>query len=212
LARAQKAAEKLSVRAPGKIKVFQNNSNYGLGGTHKAAFLYAERQGFDAVAILHGDNQAKTVEMHELLDLAEAHPEVDAVLGARFMSTSRLEGYSLIRTLGNRALNLVYTLLSGRRTFDLGSGLNIFRLRTLKDHAFLSFSDAFTFNMDLLLDYYRKKSQVIFHPITWREEDQVSNAKAIKVGWITLKTVLRWRFFKPHANVPQFDYRSTLTS
>lgn len=208
LARARAAALKTG---SDKIKVFRNNNNYGLGGTHKAAFLYGESKGYDYVAILHGDDQAKSSELNELIDVAEAKPELDAVLGARFMPASRLQGYSFIRTWGNRGLNWVYTLLSLRRTYDLGSGLNLFKLSTLSDHNFLSFSDAFTFNMDLLLDYYRKGSRVQFHPITWREEDQVSNAKAMKVGWITLKTVLKWRLGASPNSRPQITYQSTMT-
>ena len=34
-------------------------------------------------------------------------------------------------------------------------------------------------------------------PISWSETDQVSNAKTFKVGWIALKTLLRWRAGSP---------------
>lgn len=193
-----------------KFKVFLNDDNYGLGGTHKAAFLYGERNGFDYVAILHGDNQAVTEELGTLIEVARKSPELDAVLGARFMPGSRLVGYNRIRTLGNLGLNWLYTLLTLRKTYDLGSGLNLFKLQTLKDHRFLRFSDKFTYNMDHLLDYFRKRSKIKYVPISWREEDQVSGANALKVGWITLKTLFKWRFL-PFGNPPEPKYLYTST-
>lgn len=187
---AQEAIRKLGHK---NIEVVQNRENYGLGGSHKAAFLYGEKIGVDYVAILHGDHQASTQELHSLIDEAERDASLSAVLGTRFMRSSRLQGYSPLRIVGNVGLNVVYTMLSGRITKDLGSGLNLFRMAELKDRRYLNFSDAFTFNMDLLLDYYHKNAKLGFVPITWTEVDQESNAKAFSVGWIALKTLLKWR-------------------
>jgi len=50
----------------GRIKnlhVFRNKRNYSLGGTHKVAFIYAEKIGATHVAILHGDDQAVASEL-----------------------------------------------------------------------------------------------------------------------------------------------------
>jgi dolichol-phosphate mannosyltransferase len=176
-----------------KIEVVQNDVNLGLGGSHKMAFLYGERMGADYVAILHGDDQAKAPELNMLLDAAEADPELGAVLGSRFMKGSRLRGYAWERIAGNRVFNLMYTLLTGRRTLDLGSGLNLFRLKDLADHRYLGFDDRMTFNFDLLLDYYTKHTKLKFVPITWTEEDQVTNARNVAVGKRAMSQLWKWR-------------------
>lgn len=179
-----------------KVEVVINNENYGLGGSQKLAFLQGLKMGVDYVAILHGDDQAKTEELNLFLDEAQRHPQLGAILGSRFMFSSRRENYSLIRTLGNMGLNALYTLLTGRMTKDLGSGLNLFKTEALKDRHFVRFADAFTFNMDMLLDLFSKNTAIRFLPIAWREFDQVSNARTFRVGWITLKTLLAWRIGK----------------
>jgi glycosyltransferase involved in cell wall biosynthesis len=177
-----------------KIKVVQNDMNLGLGGSHKMAFLYGERLGADYVAILHGDDQAKAQELNKLLDVAEKDPEVGAVLGSRFMKGSILKGYAWERIMGNRVFNLMYTVLTGHHTLDLGSGLNLFRLKDLADHRYLGFDDRMTFNFDLLLDYYTKHTKLAFVPITWTEEDQVTNARNFAVGKRAMTQLLKWRF------------------
>ena len=40
-----------------KVKLIRNQSNYGLGGSHKVAFQYAIDHDFDYVIVLHGDDQ-----------------------------------------------------------------------------------------------------------------------------------------------------------
>jgi len=177
-----------------KVRVVQNVKNLGLGGSHKMAFLYSEKMGVDYVAILHGDDQAKTQELHNLIDLAEKDPELGAILGCRFMKGATLKGYSWERIWGNRAINLAYSMVVMRSSRDLGSGLNLFRLKDLKDHRYLGFDSRMTFNIDLLLDYFSKKTKIVFVPITWEESDQVSNARNFTIGKIALRQLFRWRF------------------
>lgn len=181
----------------GKIKnlhVLRNKENYNLGGSHKVAFLYGEKVGATHVAILHGDDQAVATELHELLDIAEQQPEVDAVLGSRFSKGSKLQGYDKKRIFGNKVLNTVYSTLTGRKCKDLGSGINVFKLEILKDHAYLEFADKLTFNFEILLHLIGKRAKLVFHPITWRESDQVSNAHNFTIAKIAFLNVVKWRF------------------
>lgn len=193
-----------------KIEVWQNKDNYNLGGTHKVAFLTGEKLGIDYVAILHGDDQAKTVELNRLIDAAESDPSIGAILGTRFMKGSKLVGYNWKRIWGNRGINWIYSIAALRPSKDLGSGLNLFRLSDLADHNYLGFEDSITFNIDLLLDYFKKKTKLKFVPITWTEEDQVSNARNFAVGKKALSKLTRWRFGKERRTKHEpSDYQSS---
>jgi len=176
------------------LHVFQNQQNYSLGGSHKVAFLYGERVGATHVAILHGDDQAVASEVADLVAQAKQHPEVDAVLGTRFMKGSRLIGYDQKRIWGNRVLNVVFTIVALRRTRDLGSGLNIFKLDILKDHVYLQFADRMTFNIELLLHLFKRRAKILYFPITWRESDQVSNARNFTIAKTAFANLMKWRF------------------
>lgn len=187
----------LAYKKKGRLKnlhVYQNVENYNLGGTHKVAFLMAERLGCTHVVILHGDNQAKSDEANDLLDYALAHPDSQTVLGSRFSKGSRLQGYDKKRIWGNKVLNAFYSLVTLRKCSDLGSGLNVFALKDLDKRTYLEFADKLTFNYELLLDLIRRKVNFAYYPITWREEDQVSNARNFNIFKIGLINALKWRF------------------
>ncbi len=189
-----------------KIEVWRNKNNYNLGGTHKVAFLTGEKLKMDYVAILHGDNQAKTSELHLLIDTAVKNPRIGAVLGCRFMKGSKLSGYSKQRIIGNRVINAIYSIVALRPSRDLGSGLNIFKVSELSDHRYLGFGDTITFNIDLLLDYFKKNTPLKYVPISWSEEDQVSNARNFSVGTTALKKLFAWRFNQERFNPKPATY------
>lgn len=175
------------------LRVFRTRQNNSLGGTHKVAFEHARAAGHTHVVILHGDNQAHSDEVADLLAYAEAHPGTQTVLGSRFSRRSRLEGYDAKRVWGNRVLNAIYSAVALRRLEDLGSGLNLFALADLDPATYLRFADRLTFNYELILDLVARRVRFAFVPISWREEDQVSNARNWNIFRTALRNLVLWR-------------------
>lgn len=170
---------------------WRNIENYGLGGSHKAAFSYALKHGFDYLIVLHGDDQADIRDILPILDRDE-HARMDCLLGARFMPGSRLQGYSWFRTIGNRVYNLLFSIVSGRRIYDLGSGLNMYKLSAYREFYYKGFPDDLTFNYVMLLASYHRQQHVMFFPISWREEDQVSNVRLLRQAFKVLSLLGRY--------------------
>lgn len=177
------------------IKVLRNDENYNLGGSHKIAFNYALKNKYDYIIVLHGDDQGN---IHDLLSYLknEEYKNWDCLLGARFLKKSKLIGYSKFRIFGNRVFNIIYSLCIGKKIKDLGSGLNMYNTKILKNNFYHKFPDKLTFNCCMLFaaDYY--KQTIKFFPITWREEDQISNVKMFNQAKITLKMALKYRLNK----------------
>jgi len=201
---------KLRRRSPiaNKFLIAQNEKNYGLGGSHKVAFNHAIQNGFDAVLLLHGDDQADTADIPAMLQLAQTRERT--ILGSRFMPASRLHNYSLSRIWGNRVLNLVFTIATRTPTRDLGSGLNLFRAVDLKKIPYRELSDSFNFNVDLLLEFYRRSLAVDFMPIHWRESDQTSNARNFNVAFKMLRSLLLWLSRIPRRSPETKNYATVL--
>jgi glycosyltransferase involved in cell wall biosynthesis len=170
-----------------KVTLGRNDQNYGLGGSHKVAFQYALDAGYDGVVVLHGDDQGH---LADLMDVLDQHPEADVVLGARFHPRSRLRGYAAHRIAANIAFNLIFSGLSATWLWDLGSGLNLYRRRFLAQGLWEKCADDLTFNYHLLLrTLCAPDVRQVFVPISWREEDQVSNAKLWRHGRAMLRIV-----------------------
>jgi len=176
------------------LKILRNDENYGLGGSHKVAFGYAAAGGFDYLIVLHGDDQG---DIHDLLPILKSgeYRKHDCCLGSRFMRGSVLGGYSRFRTFGNRVYNILFSMATGRRIRDLGSGLNLYDTKMLRDEFYFKFPDNLTFNYCMILAAANYRHRTLFFPISWREEDQVSNVKLMNQAMYVLKMVCKY-FFK----------------
>jgi len=176
-----------------RVIVARNRDNYNLGGSHKAAYAYAGEHGFSHVVTLHGDDQG---DVRDLLPLFKsgAHRENDACLGARFMAGSKVANYSMFRVVGNRVFNAIFSLAARKRITDLGSGLNVLARSAFLDPAIKRLPDDLYFNPYLLLHLIASGKSVAFFPISWREDDQVSNVKMVSQALRTLRAPLLFAF------------------
>lgn len=173
-------------KLPVKASLLRNDDNYGLGGSHKVSFQYALDNGFDYVIVLHGDDQGDISNILPYLK-NKGYQKYDCFLGARFMNGSQLQGYSKFRTFGNIVYNILFSMACGYKVYDLGSGLNMYKVDTLKDKFYLKYKDNLMFNYCMVMGAAYYKHKVRFFPIIWREDDQVSNVKMVNQAVTVLK-------------------------
>lgn len=180
-----------SHQIPIKISLLRNDENYGLGGSHKVAFDYAIKNDFDYVIVLHGDDQGDISNILPYLKNKE-YEKYDCFLGARFMRGSRLQGYSKFRTLGNKVYNFLFSIGCGYKVYDLGSGLNMYKVSALRDRFYMKYKDNLIFNYCMVMGSAYYKHKVKFFPIIWREDDQISNVKMVNQAITVLR--LLWSY------------------
>ena len=186
--------EKLkSLRTDLSIKLLRNNKNYGLGGSHKVAFKYAIENNFDYAIVLHGDDQGNVNDILPYLKNKE-YQKYDSFLGARFMKKSKIIGYSKFRTFGNRIYNSIFSVFLRKKIYDLGSGLNCYKVNTLKDNYYHKFPDSLLFNYCMVIASSYYKQNIKFFPISWRAEDQISNVKMMNQALKVLKYLISYIF------------------
>jgi glycosyltransferase involved in cell wall biosynthesis len=178
-----------------KASVRQNNENYNLGGSHKVAFQYAIDNAFDYLIVLHGDDQGNIEDIIPILKSA-AYRDADMTLGSRFMKGSSLLGYSRFRTFGNIVYNMLFSLVLFRHITDLGSGLNMYKVKSLEGGWWLKLPDKLSFNYAMLLASVHIGQKQKFFPITWREDDQVSNVKMARQAIETLLMLAKYFFLR----------------
>ncbi len=176
-----------------KLTLLRNNENYNLGGSHKVAFDYAINNKYDYLIVLHGDDQGS---IHDLLPLLKnkEYENYDSLLGSRFLKESKLKGYSKFRTFGNIVYNFAFSILLGTKIKDLGSGLNMYKVESLKSKYYLKYPDKLTFNCYMLLAIKSYNQKVKYFPITWREDDQVSNVKMVSQAFKTIMIPIKYLF------------------
>lgn len=193
--------------------LLRNDENYGLGGSHKVAFNYAITNGYDYLIVLHGDDQGRISDFLSLLQNGD-YKNYDCVLGSRFMNGSILHGYSKLRIFGNYFFNFLFSLVVHKKINDLGSGLNLYKVDSLKIFDFEKYPDTLYFNDFMILASCHYHQKIKFYPISWREEDQISNNKLVNFSISLLKmlwfySVNRKQFFSHDHRIRIIDTYSS---
>jgi hypothetical protein len=173
--------------------ILQNYENVNLGGSHKSGFSYARIRGYEHVIVLHGDDQANLLDLLPELKSGR-YRNYHAILGSRFMKNSHLQGYGVIRFIGNFIFLVLFTIFTGKRTLDMGSGLNLYGPEIINSEDYMFAADNLTFHCYFLLKMYSNQRNLRFFPITWREEDQKSNARLISQAWEIFTILLSYMF------------------
>jgi len=174
------------------FKLLLNNENYSFGGSHKVAINYAKENKFSHILVLHGDDQAN---INDIIDQnLNNNLYLDCFMGSRFLKNSKAETYSNFKKFGNIIFNFSFSLFSKKKIYDLGSGLYIIKVSVFEDSKYINFPDNLTFNYYLTLYISKNNFNLKYFPISWREEDQVSNVKIIRQTLELLKILYLFIF------------------
>tara|TARA_B100001093_G_C26852997_1_gene1025999 strand:- start:910 stop:1695 length:786 start_codon:yes stop_codon:yes gene_type:complete len=175
--------------------IVKNSDNYNLGGSHKVAFNYAVDNNYDFLVVLHGDDQGDIKDILPIIS-SDDYKKLDCVLGSRFMINSKLKGYSKFRIYGNLGINFIASLICRRFIKDMGAGLNLYNVAMLRNKFYLNFPNGLTFNYYLLFYTVGKKLKFKFFPLSWREDDQVSNLNLVKHVKEWLAVIFTFIFYR----------------
>ena len=169
------------------VRLLRNDQNYGLGGSHKVAFGYAAAHGYEHLVVLHGDDQGAIADLLPILNdgtykklrLLPWLPLYEGQQDRRLQRAAHLGQLRLQLALQLSGPQKIHR--SGQRTEPVCRG-TAEKASTTK-----TFPDTLYFNDCMILALCQMKQRVLFFPISWREEDQVSNNKLTSFGISLLK-------------------------
>jgi glycosyltransferase involved in cell wall biosynthesis len=191
------------------MTVLRNEHNQGYGGNQKVGYSYAIANGFDFVALVHGDGQYAPEELPRLLEpLVNGH--ADAVFGSRMLQPGNAlrGGMPLYKYVGNKVLTRLQNAMLGSQLSEFHSGYRIYSLHTLKLIPFRLNSNDFHFDTEIIIQLLNAKARMLELPIPTYYGDEICRVNGMKyakdVLWATLQNVahrsgLRYqRRFDPH--------------
>ena len=110
-----------------KITVLRTPENQGYGGNQKLGYRYAIDNGFDIVALVHGDGQYAPEKLPELLEPLVRN-ETDAVFGSRMIDkrAARRGGMPAYKWIGNQILTAFQNRMLRTALSEFHSGYRLY--------------------------------------------------------------------------------------
>ena len=176
---------------PFPLTVLYNPVPQGYGGNQKIGFHYAIENGFDAVALIHGDGQYAPECLPDLLEPLLAG-EADAVLGSRMMTPfgALKEGMPVYKFLGNRVLTGVQNRLLHASLSEFHSGYRVYSVPVLAALPFERNTNDYHFDTEILIQLLRAGARLKELPIPTYYGDEIRNVKGIRYALNVLRSTL----------------------
>ena len=162
------------------LTVLRNTYNQGYGGNQKVGYAYAIAEGFDVVAMVHGDGQYAPEELPRLLQpLLEG--TADAVFGSRMMTRfgALKGGMPLYKFVGNRILTAFQNAVLGTQLSEFHSGYRLYRVSTLARLPLELNSNDFHFDTEIILQLLNARARIVELPIPTFYGDEISRVNGL---------------------------------
>lgn len=163
------------------MTVLRNEYNQGYGGNQKVGYSFAIREGFDFVAMVHGDGQYAPEALPALVaPLRDGR--ADAVFGSRMMTRfgAIKGGMPLYKFAGNRILSWAQNRLLGASLTEFHSGYRVYSVAALKKVQFRLNSDVFHFDTEIIIQLLNAGQRIVELPIPTYYGDEICRVNGMK--------------------------------
>jgi len=168
----------------------------GLGGATRTALQYAVDQGYEFVMNLDGDLSHDPDVLPEMLALATERPEIDVVVGSRYVLHGAIKGWPWRRRIMSRMVNLFATTVLGLPVSDCSGSMRCYRVSALAsiDPSTLK-SEGYAILEELLVRLRRNKSLMVEVPIEFvdrvRGSSKLTMREMFRSMWQLVLVALR---------------------
>ncbi len=178
-----------------KITVLRTPENQGYGGNQKLGYRYAIDNGFDIVALVHGDGQYAPEKLPELLRPL-LNDEAEAVFGSRMIDkkAARQGGMPAYKWIGNQILTAFQNRMLRTALSEFHSGYRLYSTAALAQIPFEKNTNDFHFDTEIIVQLVMKKLRIAELPIPTYYGDEICHVNGLKYAWDVFKTMLRAQF------------------
>ena len=181
------------------ITVLRTPRNQGYGGNQKLGYRYAIDNGFDIVALVHGDGQYAPEKLPVLLEPLLVG-EADAVFGSRMINkrAARAGRMPLYKWLGNQVLTKLQNRILRTHLSEFHSGYRLYSTRALAQVPFEKNTQDFHFDTEIIVQFALKKLRIVELPIPTFYGDEICHVNGIRYACDIIRSTIKGRLCGAH--------------
>ena len=176
------------------ITFLKNPNNLGYGGNQKLGYRYAIENGFDYVALIHGDGQYAPEELPRLLQPLVDN-EAEVVFGSRMLRPldALAGGMPRYKFVGNKILTFLENKIIGTKLSEWHSGYRLYSVAALAKVPFRYNADQFDFDTDIIIQMHASGARIAELPIPTFYGDEICHVNGVQYA---LKIVFSCLLFR----------------
>jgi len=169
---------------PFPLTILRNSVNQGYGGNVKLGMRYAIKNGFDVIALIHGDGQYPPEKIPELIKPI-IEDQADIVFGSRMMEgfNALKGGMPLYKFVGNKVLTWIENMMLGSNLTEFHTGLRLYSVDNMKRIPFHLNSNDFHFDTEIIIQLMLANLRIKEFPIPTFYGDEISHVNGLLYAW-----------------------------
>ena len=176
------------------IRVLYNARREGYGAIQKLGYQYGIENGFDFVALLHGDGQYPPECLLDLLEPLRTG-QAAAVLGSRMTTRwgALRDGMPLYKFVGNRILTGLENRLLHTRFSELQCGYRAYSFDALRTVPFARNSNDFVFDTEVAIQFLIAGHAIRETPVPTYSGDEIRRVNGLRYAAKVLAAAIKAR-------------------
>ena len=153
-----------------RLHLIERPTKNGIGSAYRMAFVWALEQGFDEVIEMDADGSHQVSDLLRMIDVKTMNPEIDLVIGSRWIKGGKTVNWSRSRELLSRIANRYVRIMLGMGVNDSTAGFRIYSARILRkiDLSHIR-SEGYSFQIEMTRAASRAGAVIKEVPITFKE-------------------------------------------
>ena len=154
------------------LHLLERKTKLGLGSAYRLGFTWGLERGYEELIEMDADLSHRVRDLKKMIDAKELQPDVDLVIGSRWIPGGKTENWSRGRELLSRAANLYVRAMLGLGVRDSTAGFRIYSASMLKRLNMESIkSEGYSFQIEMTRAVHELNGKIIEVPITFRERE-----------------------------------------
>jgi dolichol-phosphate mannosyltransferase len=177
----------------GRVEILERPGKLGLGSAYREGFAKALNSGFTEIIQMDADGSHRVVDLQKMLPYFTAHPELDVLIGSRWIDGGKVVHWPKHREMLSRCANFYSKVALGLDIHDSTAGFRIYRAPLLNRMPLNQIeSEGYAFQIEMTRAAKRAGALITEFPITFIEREIGVSKMSPRIVREALFKVTKW--------------------
>ena len=178
-----------------QINFLLRESKMGLGSAYRAGFAWALSNGYERIIQMDADGSHQVSDLKSILRYSDENPEVELIIGSRWIADGAIENWSKFRELLSRGANRYTQIMLQLGVRDATAGFRIYKAPLIKRMKVEKVkSEGYCFQIEMTRAAQSAQAIIAEYPITFKERETGSSKMSSQIVIEAMWRVTIWGF------------------
>jgi len=178
-----------------QINFLLRDTKMGLGSAYRAGFAWALSKGYERIIQMDADGSHQVSDLLAMLRYSDENPEVELIIGSRWIADGAIENWSKFRELLSRSANRYTQIMLQLGVRDATAGFRIYKAPLIKRMKVEKVkSEGYCFQIEMTRAAQSAQAIIAEYPITFKERETGSSKMSSRIVIEAMWRVTIWGF------------------